>query len=210
MPRRIVHDIVIPAKYGRACLVKKRQILRIHLIEGQQVGDCAFFNADDPREQFHVGQSWAYAVMLGTGTARAFTHFYSQPPRENVMLTVVDDTVKHHFGNRAGRCSVKLLSARDKRIGPEVRSCQENLAEALAPFGIAGDAINDVFKVFMNVEFKPDGGFAIRAPETKAGDHIDLRAEMNVIAGLSACPNESNPVNNFRAKPMGMTVFEES
>jgi len=64
--------------------------------------------------------------------------------------------------------------------------------------------------VFMNVEFKPDGGFAIRAPETKAGDHIDLRAEMNVIAAVSACPNESNPVNNFRAKPMGMTVFEES
>ncbi len=210
MPRRIVHDIVIPAKYGRACLVKKREILRIHLIEGQQVGDCAFFNADDPREQFHVGQSWAYAVMLGTGTARAFTHFYSQPPRENVMLTVVDDTVKHHFGNRAGRCSVKLLSARDKRIGPEVRSCQENLAEALAPFGIAGEAINDVFNVFMNVEFKPDSGFAISAPETKAGDYIDLRAEMNVIAAVSACPNESNPVNNFRAKPMGMTVFEES
>ena len=122
---RIVHDIVIPAKHGRACLVKKGQILRIHLVEGQQVGDCAFFNADDPREQFHVGQSWAYAVMLGTGTARAFRDFYSQPPRENVMLTAVADTVKVHFGNCAGRCSTKLLAARDKRVGPEVRSCQE-------------------------------------------------------------------------------------
>ncbi len=210
MPRRIVTDLVIPAKHGRACLVKKGQILGIHLIEGQQVGDCAFFNADDPREQFHVGQSWAYAVMLGTGTARAFTHFYSQPPRENVMLTVVEDTVKRHFGNCAGRCSTKLLATRDKRVGPEVRSCQENLAEALAPFGIAGDAINDVFNVFMNAEFKADGGFAIKAPETKAGDHIDLPAEMNVVAAVSACPNETNPVNNFRAKPMGLTVFEDA
>jgi hypothetical protein len=208
MSRRIVHDIVVPAKHGRACLVKKGQILRIHLVEGQQVGDCAFFNADDPREQFHVGQSWAYAVMLGTGTGRAFKHFYSQPPRENVMLTVVEDTVGVHFGNCAGRCSTKLLAARDKRVGPEVRSCQENLAEALAPFGIAGDTINDVFNVFMNVELKPDGTFAIKAPDTKAGDRIDLRAEMNVIAAVSACPNETNPVNNFRAKPMGLTVFE--
>jgi uncharacterized protein YcgI (DUF1989 family) len=174
------------------------------------VGDCAFFNADDPREQFHVGQSWAYAVMLGTGTARALRDFYSQPPRENVMLTVVADTVRAHFGNCAGRCSAKLLAARDGRAGPGVRSCQENLAEALAPFGIAGDAINDVFNVFMNVEFKPDGGFAIKAPETKAGDHIDLRAEMNVIAAVSACPNETNPVNNFRAKPLGLTVFAEA
>lgn len=126
MPRRITQDIVIPAKHGRACLVRKGKILRIHLIEGQQVGDCASFNADDPREQFHVGQSWAYAVMLGSGTARAFRYFYSQPPRENVMLTVVEDTVRVHFGNCAGRCSAKLL--RDQRIGPEVRRRQENLA----------------------------------------------------------------------------------
>jgi hypothetical protein len=210
MPHRLVQDITIPAKHGRACLVKRGQILRIHLIEGQQVGDCAFFNADNPREQFHVGQSWAYAVMLGTGTARAFTHFYSQPPLENVMLTVVEDTVKAHFGNCAGRCSSKLLAARDRRSGPGVRSCQENLAEALAPYGIAGDAINDVFNVFMNVELKPDGGFAIHAPETKAGDHIDLRAEMNIIAAVSACPNETSPVNNFRAKPLGLAVLEDA
>lgn len=210
MLRRIVHDIVIPARHGRACLVERGQILRIHLVEGQQVGDCAFFNADEPREQFHVGQSWAYAVMLGTGTARAFRDFYSQPPRENVMLTVVEDTVRAHFGNCAGRCSTKLLAARDARIGPGVRSCQENLAEALAPFGIAGDAINDVFNVFMNVALTPDGGFAIKAPETRPGDHIDLRAEMNVIAAVSACPNETNAVNNFRAKPLGLTVFAEA
>ena len=73
MQRRIVESFVIPAEHGGACLVKKGQVLRIHLVEGQQVGDCAFFNADDPKEQFHVGQSWALNVMLGTGNARATT-----------------------------------------------------------------------------------------------------------------------------------------
>jgi uncharacterized protein YcgI (DUF1989 family) len=206
MERRIIDDFVIPAEYGRACLVRKGQVLRIHLVEGQQVGDCAFFNADDTKEQFHVGQTWALNVMLNTGTARSFRHFYSKPPRENLMLTVVEDTVRVHFGNCAGRCSTKLLALRDKRMG--VRSCQENLAEALAPFGIAGDDIGDVFNVFMNVDLGTDGSFAIRAPETKAGDHIDLRAGMNIIAGISACPNSTNPVNNFRAKPLGVTIYD--
>ena len=50
MQRRIVESFVIPAEHGGACLVKKGQVLRIHLVEGQQVGDCAFFNADDPKE----------------------------------------------------------------------------------------------------------------------------------------------------------------
>ncbi|MGH7006135.1 MAG: DUF1989 domain-containing protein [Alphaproteobacteria bacterium] len=206
MQRRIVESFVIPAQHGGACRVKKGQVLRIHLVEGQQVGDCAFFNADDPKEQFHVGQSWALNVMLGTGNARAFRHFYSKPPRENLMLTVIEDTVKSHFGNCAGRCSTKLLAIRDKR--ENVRSCQENLTEALAPFGIAGDDIGDVFNVFMNVDFTADGGFVIKAPATKAGDHIDLRAEMNVIAAISACPNSNNPVNNYRAKPLGVEVYE--
>jgi uncharacterized protein YcgI (DUF1989 family) len=202
----IVEEFEVPAMHGRACLVPEGHILRIHLIEGQQVGDCAFFNADDPREQFHVGQSWAYNVMMGTGTARSFKHFYSKPPRENLMLTVVEDTVQAHFGNCAGRCSTKLLAKRDNREG--VRSCQENLAEALEPFGISGDDVGDVFNVFMNVEFDSDGGFSVLVPETKDGDYIDLRAEMNVIAAISACPNSTSPVNNFRAKPLGVAVYK--
>ena len=206
MRGKLIEEIVIPARHGRAVVVKKGQVLRIHQITGGQVGDCVFYNAHDYKEWFHVGQSWALNVMLGTGNARAFRHFYSKPPRENLMLTVIEDTVKAHFGNCAGRCSSKLLARRDKR--ENVRSCQENLAEALARFGIAGDDIGDVFNVFMNVDFTADGGFVIKAPETKAGDYIDLRAEMNVIAAISACPNSSNPVNNYRAKPLGVEVYE--
>ena len=203
---RIVEDIVIPAREGAACRVEAGQVLRIHLIEGQQVGDCAFFNADNPREQFHVGQTWALNVMLGHGTARAYRYFYSNPPYENVMLTVLDDTVAAHFGQCGGRCSRRLLALRDG-LPADAPNCQDNLARALAPYGINGGAIGDCFNVFMNVEFDPSGSFEVKVPQTQAGDHIDLRAEMNIIAAVSACPNESSPVNNFRAKPLGMTVF---
>ena len=203
--RRIVEDLVVPARHGIACRVEKGQVLRIHQIEGQQVGDCAFFNADNPREHFHVGQTWALNVMLGHATGQSFRYFYSKPPFENVMLSVVDDTVRAHFGQCGGRCSTRLLALRD---GVEnVRSCQENLAEALVPFGIAGEDIGDCFNVFMNVALTAEGGFEVKVPTTKQGDYIDLQAEMNLIAAISACPNETGPVNNFRAKPLGVTVF---
>ncbi|XWN30116.1 MAG: urea carboxylase-associated family protein [Devosia sp.] len=203
---RIIDDMTVPARHARACVVDKGQILRIHQVEGEQVGDCAFFNADNVKEQFHVGQSWALNVMLGTGTAKAFTHFYSNPPYENVMLTVVDDTVRTHFGNCAGRCSTKLLQMRDDVQGG--RSCQENLAEALAPYGLLGEDIHDVFNVFMNVDLFVDGGFRVKPPLARKGDYIDLKAEMTILAAVSACPNTSNPVNNYNAKPLGLTVYE--
>ena len=155
--RRVLEDFIIPAGRGRAFLVPRGARLRIHLVEDRQVGDCCFFNAHDRREVFHVGQTWALNVLLGTGNARSFRHFYSKPPRENVMLTVVEDTVRNHWGNMGGRCSKRLYELRDGDAGH--RSCQENLTEALAPYGLTGDDVFDIFNVFMNVELHPDGRF---------------------------------------------------
>ena len=201
---RVLEDVVIPAGRAHAFLVPRGAILRIHLVEARQVGDCCFFNAEDRREVFHVGQTWALNGLLGTGTAKSWLHFYSKPPRENVMLTVVDDTVRNHWGNMGGRCSRRLYALRDGDASH--RSCQENLAEALAPHGLGGDDIVDVFNVFMSVELDAAGGFRILPPQTKAGDYIDLRAEMNVLAAVSACPADRNATNDGRAKPLGIRV----
>ena len=139
MRGKIVDEFVIPARFGRAVVVKRGQVLRIHQITGGQVGDCVFYNADDHKEWFHVGQSWAINGILKTGTAKSFQHFYSKPPRENIMLTVLEDTLKDHWGNNGGRCSTRLYKLRDNLS--DHRSCQENLAEALAPYGLSGDEV---------------------------------------------------------------------
>lgn len=197
-------DFIIPAREARAFLVPRGARLRIRLVEDRQVGDCCFYNADDHREVFHVGQTWALNVLLGTGNAKSFRHFYSKPPRENVMLTVVEDTVRNHWGNMGGRCSRRLYELRD---GDRThRSCQENLAEAIAPHGLTGDDIVDVFNVFMNVELRPDGSFTILPPTARKDDYIDLRAEMNILAAVSACPADRNATNDGRAKPLGITI----
>jgi uncharacterized protein len=199
-------ELIIPAREARAVVVKRGQILRIHQITGRQVGDCVFFNANDYREMFHVGQSWAINVILGSGTSKSFRHFYSKPPRENVMLTVVDDTVRNHWGNMGGRCSSRLYQLRDRLA--EHRSCQENLTEALAPYGIVGDDIIDIFNVFMAVELDTEGGFRILPTTVGKDDYIDLRAEMDVLAAVSACPADTSPTNGGRSNPLGIKVFQ--
>jgi uncharacterized protein YcgI (DUF1989 family) len=204
--RQPVRELVIPAREARAIVVERGQVLRIHQITGGQVGDCVFFNAHDHREMFHVGQSWAINVILGTGTSKSFKHFYSKPPRENVMLTVVDDTVRDHWGNMGGRCSSRLYQLRDRLA--EHRSCQENLTEALAPYGIVGDDIVDVFNVFMAVDLDADGGFRIRPTAVGKDDYIDLQAEMDVLAAVSACPADTSPTNGGRSNPLGLKIFQ--
>lgn len=106
MTVRLIEEFVIPARHGRAFEVKKGQTFHIRQIVGGQVGDCVFFNADDHKEMFHCGQSWAINVIAGTGTSKSFRYFYSKPPRENVMLTTVEDTYANHWGNMGGRLSL--------------------------------------------------------------------------------------------------------
>ncbi len=206
MALRVVQELIVPAREGRAVEVRRGEILRLYIVEAPQVGDCVFYNAHDHREMFHVGQSWALNQFLGTGNGRSFRYFFSKPPRENVMLTVVEDTTGKHWTNMGGRCSRRMLELRDKVVGGH-RSCQENLAEALAPYGITGDDIGDVFNVFMNVEQDGDGNFRIHPSEAKEGDYVDLRAEMDILAGISACPADATPTNGFRPKPLGVKVL---
>lgn len=207
MSGRIVEEFVIPATEGRAVVVKRGHTLRIHQTEGGQVGDCTFYNANDYKEIFHVGQSWALNVMAGTGTSKAFKHFYSKPPRENIMLTVTADTYPNHWGNMGGRCSRKIYEVRDNIPGGH-RSCQENLTEAIAPYGLSGDDVFDIFNVFMNVDLHTDGGFTIHPTEAGPDDYIDLHAEMDVLAAISACPADTSPTNGGACKSLGIKVFK--
>ena len=206
MTRSIIQDLVIPAGHGAAIEVKQGQVLRIYQVEGKQVADCTFFNAHDHREVFHVGQTWILNVDLGTGTAKRYRHLYSKPPRENVMLTVMEDTVGAHWGNCGARCSKRLYELREH--DSDHRSCQENLTEALAPYGLTGDDIGDVFNCFLNVDLHADGGFEIKPPTAEKGDHIDLLAEMDILSAISACPSDRVATNDFRIKSLGVQVLD--
>ena len=184
----------------------KGQVLRIYEVEDGQVGDCVFFNAHDYKEWFHVGVSWSLGVNLGTGNAYSLKHFYSKPPRINLMMTVIEDTVKNHSLSYPNRCSSRFLELLGH--GPQERSCDQNLTEALAPYGLSGDDFGDCFNVFVNTQINADGTFTRKAPTAKKGDYIDLLAEMDILAAISACPSDTI-TNDYRSKSLGVRVMAE-
>jgi uncharacterized protein YcgI (DUF1989 family) len=59
--------------------------------------------------------------------------------------------------------------------------------------------------VFINVEVLPSCEIVIGPPLSKPGDFIDLRAEMNLVVGVTACSAEKS--NNYSLKPIDLKVF---
>jgi uncharacterized protein YcgI (DUF1989 family) len=116
--------------------------------------------------------------------------------RSNVMLRIEEDSVgRHDF--LLTPCS----EATFRHFYPDQpvhRGCFGNLVEALAPYGVEPDAIPTAFNLFMNVPVAPDGTLRVDPPVSRAGDRIVMRAEMDLVVGLTACSAYASNGGQFK------------
>ena len=182
---------------GTAFELRAGQLLRVIDLEGEQVADLIAFNLTDKAEWLSSGRSIDYAnrIYLTKGDI-----LYSN--RSRPMFTILEDDVgRHDF--LLTPCSPETFQIIYKNADYHP-SCFENLATSLAPFGIPPDSIPTTLNLFMNVEVDANGALKILPPRSKAGDSITLRAEMDLIVGLTACSAEMS--NNYRFKPIGFEI----
>jgi uncharacterized protein YcgI (DUF1989 family) len=189
----------LPPQTGAAFVLRAGQTLRVTAPTGEQVSDITGFALADSREWLSSGRTIDYAntIVLTEG----HTLFSN---RSNPMFTITADTVGRHDFLLAP-CSPEMF-ARTYGFEVEHPSCFANLASALAPFGIEPDRIPTAFNAFMNVVVLASGELRIDPPASKAGDYIELRAEMDLIAGVTACSAELT--NNGTFKPIDVAIFD--
>ena len=182
----------IPPRSGTAFELAKGASLTVIDPEGSQVSDLLAYNAQDVREAISNGRTFDYEETLHLSTGN---RLWSN--RSNPMLSIVEDTVRRH-DFLLTPCSTATFEHfyPDK---PVHRGCFGNLAEALEPFGIGPDDIPTAFNVFMNVPVDGESGLiAVKPPVSKAGDRIVLRAEMDLIIGLTACSAYDSNGGSFK------------
>jgi uncharacterized protein YcgI (DUF1989 family) len=184
---------------GTAFELKRGQTLRVIDLEGEQVADLTAFARDDKSEWLSSGRSIDYANTIYLTTGHILYSNRSRP-----MFTILaDDVGRHDF--LLTPCSRETFKIIYKNSEPHP-SCFDNLRRNLAQFGIAPDAIPTTFNIFMNVEVAVGGTLTIAPPRSKAGESITLRAEMDLIVGLTACSAEMS--NNYRFKPIGYEIAD--
>jgi uncharacterized protein len=57
----------------------------------------------------------------------------------------------------------------------------------------------------MSIEISPTGEISIEPPRSKADDFIDLRAEMDMVVGVTAC--SAGICKNFEWTPVDVEVY---
>jgi uncharacterized protein YcgI (DUF1989 family) len=182
---------------GTALLLSAGDVVRVIDPEGEQVADLVAFSREPRPAWLSAGRTFDYnnTIYLTKGHV-----LYSN--RSAPMLTITEDTVgRHDFLYTP--CSAETFALLYAHTGHHP-SCLDNLVASLSPYGMTADDIPTTFNIFMNVEIAPDGGLRILPPRSRAGDWIELRAEMDLIVGLTACSAEMS--NNYRLKPIDYEV----
>jgi uncharacterized protein YcgI (DUF1989 family) len=196
MKERVGHHL--EPQTGIGLRLKRGQILRVIDPRGEQVSDVVAFAQTDTSERLSSGRSLDYnnTIYLTTGHV-----LYSN--RSNPMFTILEDRVGKH-GFLLTPCSPETFDILYEGHEGYHPSCFENLAKNLERFGIAEDDIPTTFNVFMNVNILPSGELEIGPPPSKAGDFVDLQAEMDLIVGATACSAEKS--NNHSLKPIDLEI----
>lgn len=207
-----VHHHVMAPKSGHSLVVRRGQRLRLTDVDGKQVVDMTLYNADNLREvlstsnsrtryQPRPGQEYVGRDALGEGDTLMST--LCRP-----MMTILRETAEpkgvHDFHNRM--CNRYLYEAFG--LGP-LDGCHEIIAAAVAEHGIRPEEIPDPMNVFMNYAHDcAQRRWVVKEPVTKPGDFIELRAEMDLVIGMSNCPEDTlTACNGGRCTPIQVDVF---
>jgi uncharacterized protein YcgI (DUF1989 family) len=178
---------------GKSLLLRAQQVLRVTDPQGDQVCDLVAFRADDITEWLSNGRTFDY-----NGTIYLTSGHVLFSNKSNPMLSIVrDDVGQHDFLYTA--CSPEMYRIQYGITGPH-SNCLSNIADSLAHRGVQPHLVPTPFNINQNARVGEDGRLTIAPPLSKAGDAIELRAEMDLAIALSACsaPN----CNGGRIKPI--------
>lgn len=190
----------IPPQQGVGFRLNQGDTLVVIDALGEQVSDLMAFAADDQAEWLSSGRTFDYneTIYLTTGHV-----LYSNRSRR--MFTFLrDDVGQHDF--LLTPCSTETFEILYPPGTAEGHpSCFGNLVQAFAPFGIQPDQIPTTLNIFMNVTVDTSGRVVIAPPISTAGQRLELRAEMDLIVGLTACSAEGS--NNGTFKPIDYFII---
>jgi len=186
MPPRMVRQL-IPARRAVAVRVTRGASLRVINTFGQQVVDAWAFAGDDVAEWMSMEHS---RLHMGRVNPRVGDTFVTN--RRRAVLTLVDDT--------SGGVHDTLLAACDRYryelLGAAGHdNCTDNLHAALASAGMSVPCTPSPLNLFENARPGVDGAIEIAAPVSTPGSHVTLRAELDLVVVLSACPQDLAPTN---------------
>ncbi len=204
-PADAAYSFVIPAGEPWMREIRAGQYFRIVDLHGNQAVDTLFYNANDYTDRYSAQDTIRAQrnLYLTTGTRLISCG-------GTVLLTIVADTCGRHdtLGGACANESNMVRYSIDKR---HMHACRNSFLKAITKWGCGMDKrdITNNINFFMNVPVTPEGRLTFEDGISEPGKYVEMRAETDVLALISNCPQLNNPCNAYNPTPVQVLIWEK-
>jgi len=186
--------------HGTAFAARKGDRIRIVDLEGQQALDFVAVAAGDVSEGLSTIET---RRALGSLYIKTGDTLYSS--RRRPMLRVESDTIGVHD------YSIPACDSSRYEVdfgAPGHRNCLDNMFEPMRTLGLTSPLqVPEPFNFFQNSPVVEDGRTGVVDPPSRPGDYIVLECLMDVVCGVSSCPQDIIPGNGLVPSSLQIDVI---
>lgn len=197
---------LIPAGASWAHVLKRGTALKIAALEDGANVPATFFNFEILSERYN---------MADTLKAQHIAHLtkghciYSDMGR--VLVSIIEDSVGWHdpigAHSTAASTAAKFGEGTYQKLRNDFhRNTRDNFLRELVKFGMGLRDLQNHINFFSKVQISLDGKMQFIPGNAKAGDFVELRAEMNTLVILDTNPHPMDPATAYQPKPVEISV----
>jgi len=187
-------------------VLKRGTSLRITALGDGANVPAIFYNFDCPVERYNMPDT-----LKAQHTGHLTKGFVLYSDMGRVLCSITEDSCGWHdlLGGHSTATIVR------ERFGTQryqehrndfFRNTRDNFLTELANWGLGLRDLSANVNFFSKVEVGPDGGMTFVSGNSKAGDFVELRAEMNVLVVLDTGPHPFDSARAYSPVPVQVAL----
>lgn len=206
-PALVLWEETVPGAAHWSGVLRRGVTLRITDLEGGANAAVLLFNAEQPLERYNMADTLKaqHTFRLTAGNV-----CYSDMGR--VLCSITEDTAGW-IDPVGGVSDAALVEARygvaryQTNRNAYHRNGRDGLVNELAKHGLGTRDLVEPINLFSKVTADGDGALRFHPGHSRAGGHVDLRCEMNVLLALAACQHPLDPGTAWAPRPVRLTAW---
>jgi uncharacterized protein len=166
------------------------------------------YNSENPVERYNMPDT-----LKAQHVSRLTKNLVLYSDMGRVLASITHDSCGWH-DPLSGHSTAALVRARyGEKSYQEARNdfhqnARDGFLIELAKYGLGERDLVANVNFFSKVEVSEDGAMKFVPGNSKAGNYVELRFEMNTLVILNTCQHPLDPARAYAPKPVQLTIFE--
>jgi urea carboxylase-associated protein 2 len=189
-------------------VLRRHLTLRVTDIDGGANVGLMAYNADQPLDRLNLPDT-----LKAQYTAKLTRGYVLMSDMGHALLSIVADTVGWHdplcgHGNAAMAKKKYGEAGYQEKRNDWHRNAHDDFLIELGKYGLGKRDLVANANFFSRVDVDVEGRMHFHPDNSKAGDSIDLRAELNVLVVLNTCQHPLDPNPKYAPKPVKLAIVQ--